>query len=110
MPIFILPSWQVSAVTLVLNQEHAVILNINILIFLNGAFLSLPPLHSAYADPEISDILAEFFSASFDQMKDIPLTGALRNEVLETIIKYFSIHLPMLKKINSLDVLKEIFN
>jgi len=77
---------------------------------LNGAFVSLPPLHSAYAGPEISDILAEFFSASFDQMRSIHLTGALRNEVLETIIKYFSIHLPMLKKINSLDVLKEIFN
>ena len=77
---------------------------------LNGTFVSLPPLHPAYADPEISGILADFFSASFDQMRDIPLTGALRNEVLETIIKYFSIHLPMLKKINSLDVLKEIFN
>jgi len=77
---------------------------------LNGTFVSLPPLHSAYADPEISDILAEFFSASFDQMRDITLTGALRNEVLETILKYFSIHLPMLKKIKSLDVLKEIFN
>jgi len=76
---------------------------------LNGTFVSLPPLHSAYANPEISDILAEFFSASFDNMSTIPLTGALRNEVLETIIRYFSIHLPGLKKINSIDVLKEIF-
>ena len=76
---------------------------------LNGTFVSLPPLHSAFANPEISDILAEFFSASFDNMSTIPLTGALRNEVLETIIKYFSVHLPGLKKINSIDVLKEIF-
>ena len=76
---------------------------------LNGTFVSLPPLHSAFANPEISDILAEFFSTSFDNMSTIPLTGALRNEVLETIIKYFSVHLPGLKKINSIDVLKEIF-
>jgi len=76
---------------------------------LNGTFVSLPPLHSAFANPEISDILAEFFSASFDNMSTIPLTGALRNEVLETIIRYFSVHLPGLKKINSIDVLKEIF-
>jgi DNA repair protein RecO (recombination protein O) len=76
---------------------------------LNGTFVSLPPLHSAFANPEISDILAEFFSASFDNMSTIPLTGGLRNEVLETIIKYFSVHLPGLKKINSIDVLKEIF-
>ena len=76
---------------------------------MNGIFVSLPPLHSVYADPNISDILAEFFSVSFDQMRNISLTGALRNEVLETIIRYFGIHLPGLKKIKSLDVLKEIF-
>jgi DNA repair protein RecO (recombination protein O) len=77
---------------------------------INGNFVSKPPLHSAYADPEISVILAEFFSSTFDQMRSIPLTGVLRNEVLDTIIRYFSVHLPGLKKINSLDVLKEIFS
>lgn len=76
---------------------------------LNGAFVNLPPLHSAYADPHISDILADFFSVSFDRMRSIPLTGSQRNEVLETIIRYFSIHLPGLKKINSIEILKEIF-
>lgn len=76
---------------------------------LNGTFVSMPPLHSAYADTHVSDILAEFFKVSFDQMRSIPLTGSLRNEVLETIIRYFSIHLPGLKKVNSLDILKEIF-
>jgi DNA repair protein RecO (recombination protein O) len=76
---------------------------------LNGTFVSMPPLHSAYADPHVTDILAEFFRVSFDQMRNIPLTGSLRNEVLETIIRYFSIHLPGLKKINSLDILKDIF-
>jgi DNA repair protein RecO (recombination protein O) len=77
---------------------------------MNGTFVSMPPLHSSYADPQVSDILAGFFSASFDMMRSIPLTGSLRDEVLETIIKYFSIHLPGLKKINSLDVLKQIFS
>lgn len=77
---------------------------------MNGIFVSLPPLHSSYADPQVSDILAGFFSASFDRMRSIPLTGSIRDEVLETIIKYFSIHLPGLKKINSLDVLKQIFS
>jgi DNA repair protein RecO (recombination protein O) len=76
---------------------------------LNGSFVIMPPLHTAYADPHVSDILAEFFVVSFDKMESIPLTGSLRNEVLETIIRYFSIHLPGLKKINSLDIMKEIF-
>lgn len=76
---------------------------------LNGTFVPLPPPHGDYADMYISDVLARFFPISFDSMGTIPLTGTLRNEVLETIIRYFSIHLPGLKKINSLVVLKEIF-
>jgi len=77
---------------------------------LNGSFVIFPPAHSAWADKQISDILFSFFSSSFDEMRSIPLTGQVRNEVLETIIKYFGIHLPGLKKINSLEVLKEIFS
>jgi DNA repair protein RecO (recombination protein O) len=77
---------------------------------LNGTFVPMPPPHGDYADRYISEVLARFFSTSFDLMGTIPLTGKLRNEVLETIIRYFSIHLPGLKKINSLEVLKEIFS
>jgi len=77
---------------------------------LNGTFVPMPPPHGNYADKYISEVLAGFFSTTFDQMSSIPLTGNLRNEVLETIVRYFSIHLPGLKKINSLEVLKEIFN
>jgi DNA repair protein RecO (recombination protein O) len=75
----------------------------------NGTFVPIPPVHGNYADPEISEILAVFFRASYDEAKKIPLTGILRNEVLETIVKFYSTHLPGLKKINSLEVLKEIF-
>lgn len=76
---------------------------------LNGMFVSLPPDHFDYADPEISDILSLFFNTSYEQMGNIRLSGELRNEVLDTIIRYYSVHLPGLKKINSLDILKEIF-
>jgi len=75
----------------------------------NGIFTTMPPVHGNYADPEISAILADFFRSSFNEAQSIPLTGILRNEVLETLIKFYSTHLPGLKKINSLDVLKEIF-
>jgi len=77
---------------------------------LNGDFKAVPPLHGYYADREISEILAFLFSSSFERIKDISLTGVLRNEVLETMVKYYSLHLPGLKKINSLEVLKEVFS
>lgn len=76
----------------------------------DGRFVAIPPAHGYYANEVISDILAGFFSASYGSMGSIPLTGSLRNEVLETMVKFYSIHLPLLKKVNSLQVLKEIFS
>jgi DNA repair protein RecO (recombination protein O) len=75
----------------------------------NGTFVQLPPVHGYYAAADISDILAKFFLASWDDMDDIILSGSKRNEVLETLIRYYSLHLPGLKKINSLEILKEVF-
>jgi DNA repair protein RecO (recombination protein O) len=76
----------------------------------NGSFVSLPPVHGNYSSVEVSEILSQFFVASYDNIHKIILSGTKRNEVLETIIRYYSIHLPGLKKINSLEVLKEVFS
>ncbi|HOU01572.1 MAG TPA: DNA repair protein RecO [Bacteroidales bacterium] len=76
---------------------------------LNGIFVPSPPMHSNYSDPDISGVLARFFSTSYDNSRDINLTGAVRNEVLETLIKYYSTHLPGLRRIKSLEILKEVF-
>ena len=76
---------------------------------INGVFVPVPPLHGNYARREISDILAAFFSSSYDNCRNIVLSGNLRNEVLEILVTYYSIHLPGLKKIRSLEVLKQVF-
>jgi DNA repair protein RecO (recombination protein O) len=76
---------------------------------LNGTFVPRVPSHADFADVETSDILAGFFLSSYDKTGNIPLTGKQRNQVLETLLRYYSIHLPGLKKIQSLEVLKEIF-
>ena len=76
----------------------------------NGVFVPIPPVHGNYATGEISDILAVFFAASYDTAGNISLSGILRNEILETLVRYYSLHLPCLKKINSLEVLKEVFS
>lgn len=75
----------------------------------NGNFVSLPPVHGQYSKPENSAILAAFFASSYENVKNIPLTGEQRNEVLDDLLKYFYIHLPGLAKIKSLDILKEVF-
>jgi DNA repair protein RecO (recombination protein O) len=75
----------------------------------NGIFVPIPPVHGNYATSEISNILAVFFASSYDTSGNISLTGILRNEVLETLVNYYSLHLPGIKKIKSLEVLKEVF-
>lgn len=75
----------------------------------NGKFLNIPPFHGDYARENVSLILSEFLNSPVERSGDIALTGKQRNEVLETIVRYYSFHLPALKKINSLDVLKEVF-
>jgi DNA repair protein RecO (recombination protein O) len=77
---------------------------------MNGIFVPFPPLNGNYASREVSQVLSVFFSSSYEQIKDISLTGSLRNEVLETLVNYYSLHLPGLRKIRSLEVLKEVFN
>ena len=76
----------------------------------NGSFVFFPPTHGNYTGPEVSRVLARFFSSSWDDMDKIPLSGSERIEILEAILKYYSIHLPSLKKIKSLKVLKEVFS
>jgi DNA repair protein RecO (recombination protein O) len=75
----------------------------------NGVFVPVPPVHGNYAGEEVSRILAAFLTSSYDTATSISLTGVLRNEVLETLVRYYSLHLPGLKKIKSLEVLKEVF-
>ena len=75
----------------------------------NGTFVPVPPSHGNYTGNEISSLLAEFFNSSWDNMNHVVLTGSLRNDILEIILKYYSIHLPLLKKIKSLEVLREVF-
>lgn len=77
---------------------------------MNGVFVPVPPAHGNYTDKSISEVLAAFFSASYENIDKIILSGSLRNEILEALVKYYSLHLPGLKKIKSLEVLKEVFS
>jgi DNA repair protein RecO (recombination protein O) len=75
----------------------------------NGIFVPVPPLHGNYAGEEISSLLAQIFSSSYDNLSAISLNGRLRNEILDVLVRYYSLHLPALRKLNSLEVLKEVF-
>jgi len=65
---------------------------------INGKYVQLPPLHGNFASAEISDILAKFFVTSWDKIDNISLSGSKRNEVLETLLRFYSLHLPGFEK------------
>jgi DNA repair protein RecO (recombination protein O) len=77
---------------------------------LNGCFVPEPPIHGSYSDEEVTRVLAGLFDASYDSISTFPLTGKNRNDVLETMVRFYALHLPGLKKIKSLDILKEVFS
>ena len=77
---------------------------------INGVFVPVPPVHGNYANEEVSAVLADFFESSYDSASKISLTGKIRNDILETLVRFYSLHLPGLKRIKSLDVLKEVFS
>jgi DNA repair protein RecO (recombination protein O) len=76
---------------------------------INGVFVPMPPLHGKYCNPEISSILAAFLNVPYENLESINLSGHKRDEVLESLLIYYTIHLPGLRNINSLPVLKEVF-
>lgn len=55
------------------------------------------------------DVLSRLLDASFAESMLIPLTGAARSEIAETLLRYLEIHLEISVNIRSLDVLREIF-
>jgi len=74
-----------------------------------GNFTEIRPLHSNYLSPEESRILSEIIGCSFDQLEKIVLSSTQRNQFLQKMIDYFSLHLGIRLQLKSLEVLHEIF-
>ncbi|HLN20014.1 MAG TPA: DNA repair protein RecO [Bacteroidales bacterium] len=76
---------------------------------LNGRFAPVPPVHGEYISGHLAEMMGSFLSTSPEDSAGIAMTGRQRNEMAETIIRYYLLHQPSVRKINSLEVLKEVF-
>jgi hypothetical protein len=54
-------------------------------------------------------IVERFMTASFAESMLIPLSGAVRNEIAEEILRYIEFHTESALNVNSLKVLRELF-
>lgn len=56
-----------------------------------------------------TDVVRQFMSEKFAQAMLIPLSGAVRNEIAEGILRYLEFHTESSLNVNSLKVLRELF-
>lgn len=83
-------------------QEHAVF------DMMEGRFVATPPPHSYYLDEDNSYLLSRMLNLGIDELVTVPMTGLQRNALLDGIITFMRLHAPVLKGLQSHEVLREV--
>jgi DNA repair protein RecO (recombination protein O) len=74
-----------------------------------GVFRSSAPLHPQYLDPQKAEGIVLLSRMTRDNLAHIHLNKTERNEMLDRIIDYYTIHLTRLTPLPSLTIVREIF-
>jgi DNA repair protein RecO (recombination protein O) len=74
-----------------------------------GVYQEHFPGHQEYFDPANSELLDEILSKNYDQLSGLELNHRKRNELLEFVLKFYSLHIEGITRLKSFSVLKEIF-
>jgi DNA repair protein RecO (recombination protein O) len=76
---------------------------------LTGQFTSLQPLHPDFLEPDSAMILNRLLQMPAEDIVSLQMSGDQRTALLERLLKYYSLHLPGIRQMHSLQVLKDIF-
>jgi len=74
-----------------------------------GQFTQTAPSHTDYLEPRHALILNQLLQMPAGRLGELCLSGEERADLLERILKYYRFHLPGIRQMRSLQVLKEIF-
>jgi len=77
---------------------------------LNGTFVQYPPQHEHIMNPEITKLFLQLNQLSFEDMDQLKLSRESRNNLLNSIVEYYKLHMPEFYGLNCLTVLQEVFN
>lgn len=83
-------------------QEHA------LFDMMEGQFVAATPLHPYYFNESDSAILAQLLNRGIDELSSIKLSGLQRNSLIDGVITFMRLHAPLLKGLQSHEVLKEV--
>jgi DNA repair protein RecO (recombination protein O) len=76
---------------------------------LTGQFTSQQPSHRDFLEPESAKLLNLLIQMPAGDIAFLRLSGEERTEMLAKLLKYYSLHLPGIRQIKSLQVMKDIF-
>ena len=75
---------------------------------MEGHFVSTAPLHPYYLNEEFSEKLSQLLNLGVDELAKVTMTGAQRNALIDGVITFMRLHAPLLKGLQSHEVLKEV--
>ena len=76
---------------------------------MTGQFTPLQPMHPDCLDPAGARVLNLLLQMPAEDLASLQLSGEERTELLARMLKYYRLHLPGIREMRSLQVLKEIF-
>ena len=83
-------------------QEHSVF------DMMEGQFVSTTPLHSYYFDELHSALFSRLLNLGINELPTVSMTGFQRNALTDGVITFMRLHAPLLKGLQSHEVLKEV--
>jgi len=66
-------------------------------------------LHPDYMDVQNSELLDRIQNSNYEQLSGLLLSQSKRNELLDNILKFYSMHVEGISRLKSFGVLKEVF-
>ena len=75
---------------------------------MEGQFVMEQPLHPYFFEKENSMVLSLLLNRGIDDLSSVVMTGLQRNAVLDGILTFMRLHAPVLKGLQSHEVLKEV--
>jgi DNA repair protein RecO (recombination protein O) len=75
----------------------------------SGQFTQFAPPHTDYLEQHDAALLNKLLQMPAARLEELRLTGEERAGMLDRVLKYYMLHLPGIRQMRSLQVLKEIF-
>ena len=76
----------------------------------NARFVNTPPLHNNYLNHEESGIFHNLSRMTFDNMRAFRFNRTQRSQILDLILRYYTLHYASLSSLKSLPILQSLFD